>query len=367
MGKIIKKVVLTGGPCCGKTTGCCRIPGLLDVLGWKTIVVPEAATETKLSGVLPGMMYPQYFQTGIIMNQMAKERVARYYAAHVPEDKVLILCDRGILDSRAYSNTEEEFLAALHSNGTNLVVARDSYDGVILMESAANGAEEFYSCENNPARDESLELARELDYKVRDAWVGHPHLRFVGNKGITFEQKIDKVTAEICSLLGEPVPYEIERSFLIEMPDIRAIRGYATVWKVDIQQFYLVSRGETERRIRRRGENGKYLYFYTEKEGGVKSQRIERERRITEKEFLDFQREIDTSLKPIYKERYCFLWESTYYELDVYPFWNDKAILEVEMSTKDQQVVIPSFVKVIKEVTEDKRYNNYYLAKGVML
>jgi len=365
MGKTVKKIVLTGGPCGGKTTGVCKVAGVLETLGWKTIVVPEAATETITSGVLPNMMAPKYFQTGIIMSQMAKEKVAEYYASHLDSDKILILCDRGLLDNRAYC-TEEDLEGALSSNGMNKITARDSYDGVFHLVTAADGAEEFYTLDNNVARSEGIELAKELDYKIRDAWMGHPHFRLFDNKGVTFEEKISKLTGEICNLLGEPVPYEIERSFLIDIPDFVKISSQTSINKVDILQFYLKSENGIERRIRQRGEKGNNLYFYTEKVGSDKTQRVERERRIAGEEFLTLSREIDTSLKPIAKERYCFLWESVYYELDVYPFWNDKAILEVEMSTKDQELVIPPFINVIKEVTKDERYKNRSLAENAI-
>jgi hypothetical protein len=41
---------------------------------------------------------------------------------------------------------------------------------------AANGAEPFYTLENNETRLESAEEARRLDDRVLRAWVGHPRL-----------------------------------------------------------------------------------------------------------------------------------------------------------------------------------------------
>lgn len=49
------------------------------------------------------------------------------------------------------------------------------------METAANGAEKFYTGENNEARYESVEEARVLDKKLIDAWTGHPALFVVDN------------------------------------------------------------------------------------------------------------------------------------------------------------------------------------------
>ncbi len=47
------------------------------------------------------------------------------------------------------------------------------------MVSAARGAERFYTIEHHSSRSECLELARELDLKAAEAWVGHPYVDLV--------------------------------------------------------------------------------------------------------------------------------------------------------------------------------------------
>lgn len=361
MGKTIKKIVLTGGPGGGKTTGMCKIPGVLAKFGWKTLLVPEAATETILAGVLPDSMENKYFQTGIVMNQMAKEKVFEHYAKHYPADKVLIICDRGLMDNKAYCD-EETFNYALECNGVTEIKARDSYDGVFHLVSPADGAEEFYTVDNNPARSEDVEKARALDRRIKNAWVGHPHMRVIDNNVDSFEDKINWLINEVCSFLGEPTPIEVERSFLIKRPRLEILDKLNAV-PVFIYQTYLKSEDGVERRVRVRGEKGQFLYFYTEKAGNDKLSRVEKERRISQEEYTNLLLQADTSLKSILKTRYCFLWNSTYYECDVYPFWDDVAILEVELMTKEQEVQIPPLLTVIKEVTDDSSYKNYSLAK----
>ena len=56
-------------------------------------------------------------------------------------------------------------------------------------------------------------------------------------------------------------------------------------------------------------------------------------------------------------------YENQYFEIDVYPFWQDKAIAEIELSDENAQVVFPEQIKVIKEVTEDEAYKNASLAR----
>jgi len=49
------------------------------------------------------------------------------------------------------------------------------------MVTAADGAEKFYTFENNVARYESLEEAVKLDKRLINAWVGHPNFSIIEN------------------------------------------------------------------------------------------------------------------------------------------------------------------------------------------
>ena len=71
----------------------------------------------------------------------------------------------------------------------------------------------------------------------------------------------------------------------------------------------------------------------------------------------------DSSLKQVRKDRYCLTYNDQYYEIDIFPFWDDKAIMEIELKSEDEKVVIPPFIKVIKEVTNDNEYKNKSFAK----
>ena len=57
-----------------------------------------------------------------------------------------------------------------------------------------------------------------------------------------------------------------------------------------------------------------------------------------------------------------FVNNNCYLELDVYPFWKDKSILEIELSKEDDEISIPNEIEVIKEVTDDESYKNVNLA-----
>ncbi len=53
------------------------------------------------------------------------------------------------------------------------------------------------------------------DTKLISCWTGHPHFRVIDNS-TDFETKINRLIVEIKTFLGEPIPYETERKFLIK-------------------------------------------------------------------------------------------------------------------------------------------------------
>ena len=50
-------------------------------------------------------------------------------------------------------------------------------------------------------------------------------------------------------------------------------------------------------------------------------------------------------------------------EIDLYEFWQDRATLEVELTAEDEKFDLPAYLKIIREVTDDKRYKNVNLAR----
>ncbi len=119
-----------------------------------------------------------------------------------------------------------------------------------------------------------------------------------------------------------------------------------------------------ESRVRQRGLNGNYIYFQTTKRKLTDSKRVEVERRLSKDEYLFLLMEAAPDCRPIRKTRYCLTYDNQYFEIDVYPFWNDKAILEIELNTETDIIRFPKLIKIIKEVTDDDSYKNASLARS---
>lgn len=164
--------------------------------------------------------------------------------------------------------------------------------------------------------------------------------------------------------------FEIERKFLIEKPsdtDIQSLIQKVAVEIRNITQTYLVSK-VGERRVRKvTNQIGTTTYFYTIKTPVVSNTdgmvRKEDESVISEAEYNALLIEADPALHPITKTRYVIPYKSNTFEMDIYPFSEDFAVLEVELPAEDTEVTLPTFIKVVNDVTSDKRYKNKALAK----
>lgn len=358
----LSKIVITGGPCAGKSTAMSWIQNAFTQKGYRVLFVPETATELINGGVAPWTCGSNLdFQTCLIGLQMEKERIFEQAAKTMDCEKILIVCDRGMLDNKAYM-TETEFQQVLGMMKQNEVELRDCYDAVFHLVTAAKGAEEFYTTANNAARTETVEEAAALDDKLIAAWTGHPHLRVINNAS-DFENKMKRLVAEISAFLGEPEPFENERKFLIQYPDIQWLENIPNCQRIEIIQTYLNSKEGEEVRVRQRGLNGNYIYFQTTKKSVSALKRVEVERRLSKDEYLTLLMEADSSKRQIRKTRYCLAYENQYFEIDVYPFWDDKAIVEIELSDENAEIIFPEQIQVIKEVTDDENYKNASIAK----
>lgn len=360
--KKISKIVITGGPCAGKTTAMSWIQNAFTEKGYTVLFVPETATELISGGVAPWTCRTNLdYQRCQMRMQLEKEKVFQMAAERMTGDRILIVCDRGLLDNKVYMNNLE-FRTLMRDMGLTETEIRDQYDAIFHLSTAAKGAEAFYTLDNNSARTETPEEARELDDRLIEAWTGHPHLRIIDNSA-DFERKMLKLLREISQFLGEPEPYEIERKFLIEYPDLEMLESLPNCRKVDIMQTYLRSGSDEEIRVRQRGAEGSYIYYKTIKRrvSGVK--RLEIEERLSKEKYLELLMQADPAYRPIRKTRYCLTYDNQSFEIDIYPFWDHQATAEIEIADENEEVRLPDFLRVIREVTDDDAYKNRSLAR----
>lgn len=202
--KKIYKIVITGGPCAGKTTAMGWLREALSKRGYTMLFCSETATELISGGVAPWTCDTNVdYQRCQLNLQYAKEQVFLDAAEHMPADKIMIVFDRGFLDNKVYM-TDEEFTDLLGGMGFTEERTRNWYDAVFHLITAAKGEEEHYTTENNGARIETADEASALDDRLIRAWEGHPHHRIIENSSV-FEDKMEKLLRELYEFLGEAV------------------------------------------------------------------------------------------------------------------------------------------------------------------
>lgn len=199
----IFRVVLTGGPCGGKSSGLEIIARRLAEIGFDVYRVPEAATLVLSGGVqIRGMAAHQLtaFQNHLL--KIIRTLEDSFYAmASTTGRPSVLLCDRGCMDGAAYVSNQVWVEILRQNNWTAEQVCSGRYDAVIHLTTAAEGAEAFYTTANNTVRSESPERARELDLRVQQAWSSHPSFRIIDNS-TDFAGKINRAVSEIIKLLG---------------------------------------------------------------------------------------------------------------------------------------------------------------------
>ncbi|MBQ6795446.1 MAG: ATP-binding protein [Clostridia bacterium] len=198
----VKKIVITGGPCGGKTTALERIRTHFSNLGYTVVIIPETTTELILGGISPQTtLTNQDFQHCLLMLQMEKEKYFEWGAVRLKgAEKILLLCDRGAMDNKAYTY-KGEFSNILSLVKTTEDELLSRYDAVFHLVTAAKGAEEFYTFSNNAARYETIEEAVEMDNRLIKAWQNHPHHTIIDNS-TDFDTKLNRLVGKISQFLA---------------------------------------------------------------------------------------------------------------------------------------------------------------------
>ncbi len=344
----VKRIVLTGGPCAGKTTALVRIIEHFSNLGFKVFTVPEVPTMYSQGGWSYLTPNPKLYYEGelaILQTQLALED-SFMRLAETCTKPTFVVCDRGTLDISAYISSDM-WIELCQKCGTTPNELKERYDAVLHLVSAADGAEQYYTTATNSTRyeqanEEGLQLARDLDKKVNKSWTGHPHLRVINNHN-DFDTKLNRVILEISNVLGLPQPVEDERVYLIELTG-----ELPECIESEITQTYLVADPGVEVRLRRRCWGGEVVNVHKTKNNAL---------------YESLLQQADPYRATIRKTRRSFIWKGQYFEID---FFNEPVdnlmILQTKGVAEQESVNFPPFIKVLQDITGNKQYYNYNIA-----
>lgn len=159
---------------------------------------------------------------------------------------------------------------------------------------------------------------------------------------------------------------EIERKYLIRMPDEKLLQTMpgCEIW--DIVQTYLMD-GEdlSTHRVRSIYTGGRVQYIHTIKHRLTQMSHREWEQEVSEEEYLHLLEGANPALHAIDKRRYRIPYAGQILEVDIYSFWKDRATLEIELESEEQQPVLPEWISVVRDVTGEVPYKNRCLAEKV--
>ena len=161
--------------------------------------------------------------------------------------------------------------------------------------------------------------------------------------------------------------FEIERKYLIRYPDIPTLLAQKGVEQWEITQIYLTVSGPNEtRRIRQVVSGGEIRYYKTFKMHLSSLVNMEDEGEIDQMEYIRLCKEMQPGCKPLGKTRYRIPYQGHVLEFDIYPFWTDRAIMEIELDSENEGAAIPEYVHIIRDVSHDIAYKNRQLAERVV-
>ena len=358
-----KKIAITGGPCAGKTTAMQRIVDEFTEKGYKVFVIAETATELINGGIKPFGDNPcdmLDFQRYVLDLQLSKEKLYEKVANSCNQNTI-ILCDRGIMDNRAYID-DEKFKMILKERNLNEMDILSSYDTVLHLVTAADGAKEYYTTANNSARTETAEEAVIKDRQTLDSWVGHKKINILGNE-VSFDDKIHNAIKAIYEELGDPYPIQKQYKFLVDKIDLDGLKDKRLV-KLELEQFFIDANDKQDIMVRKTTKDGNSSYSRTiKRDTQIPHERITTSKVISHREYdEEFENSDD---KPIRKCRYCFTYNRQYYRLDVFENPKNLVVLETELTNKSKDIQIPDFITVKKDITDDVNYRNANLYRKV--
>lgn len=335
------KIVFTGGPCAGKTTQIKKVREYLESLGYKVIIIPETATDLITTGYnFKFIDCKVEFQTLILKYQYFKEEICDDVLSK-RNDRVIILCDRGILDNKTYFDNYRDFDYIIPNIPKSEIEVLDSYDLVIDLLSLATCKPEQYNLSSNSARDESVEEAKRLDSKTAASWVGHRNL-VIASSDVSIDEEFEFIKGKILNKINEiPEPKKLVKEINNSYSDFynyndnnsRTIDVESTILDTNKNGLYM--------EIQKRKYKGKNSWVLVLQD----SENIYLSENITFQDYLEFINKYKTIESSKYK-LLSFVYEKHLFDIK---FYNDKTLLEYNLKNTNEEIIFPEEIDFNKE------------------
>lgn len=164
---------------------------------------------------------------------------------------------------------------------------------------------------------------------------------------------------------------EIERKFLVRLPSSWSDLADLFDDLVDvkrIQQVYLKPDEDgISPRVRKTVQgligDTDTVYHFNKKDFVEHGVHEETEHTISKDKYERLLKTQHSDKVMLEKTRFVFKYQAQCFELDIFKGGlKGLAILELELEDKDQEVELPPFLRVVEEITSDKRFTNFSLS-----
>lgn len=319
------RVVLTGGPCGGKSTALSQVAERMHDLGVRVFMLPEASTMLFTAGcpfpMGASLSAMNAWEAGKLRLQEALED--EFTKLALADDKpTLMLCDRGMQDSKGYCANTDDWYSLLEDNDWTEEKLLHRYDLVVHLVTAALGAESHFSQENNSARTEDIEAARAVDNKLKEAWKDHPEIYVVDNS-TGFAEKVGKVIDLIANEFSRRTTGELRalhaaetnrRCYAIKSGNIQELWPQLEN-EAPFKLTYTVLSGSSDRVLRRRTKGHENTYILSTR-GTQGTQAITRTQRLNRSVYDAYLADADSQLNPVEISRYTLIIDGTHIRID---------------------------------------------------
>jgi len=366
---------ITGGPCAGKTTSMQYLAEKFSPK-FKVYTLPEVATMTVQTGVniIPSEFTPDThtaFTKGIMKMQMDLEDYIFNIAKNGKQDSI-VFADRGMIDNLAYCTPEVKERVLKETGWTLEKISNQRYDACFHLVTAADGAEEFYTLENNVARSEGPELARMLDKWTQNAWVCHNNHFIIDNNQKGFNMKMAKTYGLVANFLGLPEQVIYQKKFLVNNFNVESWPKDCTYNQFKEEIVFLTETDPSSKSswVKKRTDLGgnrsysKVERFLTKRH----EERLELKQKITGKMYFDYRWQRDQKLGILNKDFTVLISNNSNFVFESYVLpdtGKTVTVVRIDGLLPDQKLEnfdIPTFLELGEDITEQQKYFSEHVA-----
>lgn len=340
----IIKIVLTGGPCSGKTIISSKLEEYFRKKeDYLTFVVPETATELIKSGITPYNSKSIFeFQSLLFCRQFNKEMTTEL-AFNIIDNKSknIVLYDRALLDNKAYLEDRLDFDKFLNEYKLTELQVLDHYDLVINLLNMTGSDISGYETESNKMRFETESEAQIVDHKTTEAWAGHNNILIIPPQD-TIEKKTDIVIKEIENFISGNMKSTVKRYRIDNGIEDFSEYNNTNSRLMDLEMIYLDC-DEYENKdviITKRTYNNSHSYNFTisKEKHGERTTLVNK--MITEEDAINLIKNYEIK-KRIEKRRLYLTYSRKIFNID---FYEDETVLEYEKKEYDRLINLPPIV-----------------------